>query len=154
MAWADTHDVASFLKRDSGYRDEAKSAKPEDHGDAERVSITTLDQYFHTKNRENARVDFLKMDVEVGELAVLRGAKQFLTDNNEIVLMFECTRQVCLCAGHTQEDVFNFLRELGFGLYGWDAKQKTWNVDPAHLMSVGNIWACRDKTSLPFSKSM
>jgi len=68
--------------------------------------------------------------------------------------MFECTRQGCLCSGHSQEDVFHFLRDFGFGLYSWDARLKIWNADPEFLMSAGNIWACRDNMRLPFFQSI
>jgi FkbM family methyltransferase len=166
MALADTSNVSLYLKRDPGYRDGDRyletrkienarvTADLQDHGDSERVSVTTLDQYFYRENRKNAPVDFLKMDVEGGEFAVLRGASRFLTENHEIVLMFECAMQGCLCAGHSQDDVFHFLRDLGFGLYAWDANLKIWSADPAYLANAGNIWACRNRTSLPFSKSI
>jgi FkbM family methyltransferase len=166
MALADTSNVSLCLKRDPGYRDGDRyletrkienarvSANPQDHGDSERVSVTTLDEYFYSENRKSAPVDFLKIDVEGGEFAVFRGASRFLTENHEIVLMFECTMQGCLCAGHSQDDVFHFLRNLGFGLHAWDTKREIWSADPSYLASAGNIWACRDRTRLPFTNSI
>lgn len=161
-ALADTPNDNLFLKRDAGYRDGDRylalrkkenirvSAIFGDIGDSEAVSVTTLDRYFYIVKKEKSRVDFLKIDVEGAELAVLRGAKRLLTENVNIMLMFECTAQGCLCAGHSQSDVFQFLEELGFNLYAWNSKCAAWEVDQKYLSRVGNVWACRNKKLLPY----
>lgn len=166
IALADIQNDSLFLKRDAGYRDGDRYLelrKKEntrvltsfgDVGDSETVGVTTLDYYFYIEKKEDARVDFLKIDVEGGELAVLRGARHLLTDNNEIILMLECTAQGCLCAGHSQDDVFRFLEELNFNLYAWNSKRKTWDTDHKYLKSIRNIWACRDEKLLPSFNSM
>lgn len=161
IALSDTVGSTAILKRDPGYKDGErylsmrKEAAPRentasgDSGDSETVEVTTLDGYMHAGGDRWPRIDFIKMDVEGLEYSVLRGAKTVLAKNDGIVLFFECTRQGCALAGHTIEDVFEFVRKLGFDLYGWCPKRKTWDDSEEYLKTVGNIWACRKKGSLP-----
>lgn len=163
IALSDVVEDSLALKRDPGYRDGDRylatrknvniqvAGQPEDAGDMEIVSVTTLDHFFSRDGNAFPRIDFMKMDIEGGEFAVFRGARQLLLSNPEIVIMFECTSQGCYCAGHTQEDVFQYLRDLGFGLFCRSLESRSWITDPAALKQAGNIWACRDKTQLPTS---
>lgn len=160
-ALADKVRADMMIKRDPGYRDGDRylatrkmenvpaSGKSEDAGDGEVVPVTSLDHYLYVERSSSPRVDFVKMDVEGGEYAVLRGARRFLKENFATVIMFECTSQGCRCAGCTQEEVFDFLRELGFGVYTWMAQQAVWSSDTESAKLAGNVWACRDKQSLP-----
>jgi len=150
-----------MIKRDPGYRDGDRylatrkvenvtaKAKPEDTGDSERVPVTSLDHYLYEERDSCPRIDFVKMDIEGGEYAVLRGARKFLETNPGVVMMFECTPQGCRCAGCTQEEVSAFLQKLGFGVYAWMPQQAAWTSDIDSVKLAGNIWACRDKQSLP-----
>lgn len=149
------------LKRDPGYGDGHRyfvnrenenmqpSSNPDDSGDIESVKTTTLDQYMYEGNNESLCIDVMKMDVEGNEYSVFRGARKILTDNPDIALAFECTPHGCQYAGHTQEDVFRFLREFGFGIYCWDSKRRLWQSSTEHLVAAGNFWACRNKEQLP-----
>lgn len=56
------------------------------------------------------RVDFIKLDVEGGELAVLRGAESTL-QRYRPVLLFECTQTGLSCFGFTPIEVFEFLTQ-------------------------------------------
>ncbi|MEC4817197.1 MAG: FkbM family methyltransferase [Scytonema sp. PMC 1069.18] len=56
------------------------------------------------------QVDFIKIDVEGGELAVLRGAVNTLLRHHPIIL-FECTRSGLSSYGFTSEEVFEFLTQ-------------------------------------------
>lgn len=63
------------------------------------------------------RWDFLKIDVEGGELAVLRGAKEILQKDRPLVI-FECGLGASEFYGTTAEDVYGLLNaELGYELY-------------------------------------
>ncbi len=151
----------TMIKRDCGYRDGDRylatrkvenvpaRAKPDDTGDSELVPVTSLDHYFYVERGGCPKIDFLKMDIEGGEYAVFRGAKRFLQENQDAVMMFECTPQGCQCAGCTQEEVFGFLLELGFGVYAWMPQQAVWTSDSDSVKRAGNVWACRNKQTLP-----
>ena len=121
----------------------------DDSGDDETVKVTTLDDYLRAGEVDCPKIDFIKMDVEGVEFSVLRGARSILTENQDILVFFECTWQGCELSGHKISEVFIYLRELGFGLYGWRPESKTWDENEDYLSIVGNIWACRDKKTLP-----
>jgi FkbM family methyltransferase len=56
------------------------------------------------------RVDFVKVDVEGVELAVLKGAKQLILRNRPVVL-FECTRANLSRAKTSAREVFDFIND-------------------------------------------
>ena len=76
------------------------------------VQVTTLDEAVGS-DRE---VGFMKIDVEGGELDVLRGARRLLS-RCAPTLLFECTRSGTMAHGHAPEDVFDHLVEQGYRIY-------------------------------------
>ena len=118
-------------------------------GMLERVPITTLDAWHREPACDADHFDFAKMDVEGWEYHVLHGAKEFLAANPDIVLMFECTREGCARAGHRQQDVFDFLKALGYEIYCYDRKRGKWTSNEEMLLAAGNVWASRDAGRLP-----
>jgi FkbM family methyltransferase len=160
MALAGTPGGNLVLKREPGFRDGDRylaahngvlpvSDQIGDSGDIENVPVDTLDHYFEFLADAPPKFDFLKMDIEGGEYSVFQGARKLLQANPTIVLMFECTPQGCQRAGHTQDEVFEFLRSLGFELYAWHRSGKRWDSSRGLLLSAGNVWACRDRSLLP-----
>jgi FkbM family methyltransferase len=161
IALSDVIEDSVVLKRDPGYRDGDRylatrknmnvqiAEQPEDPGDMEIVSVTTLDHFFSRNGNQFPKIDFIKMDIEGGEFAALLGARQLLLSNPKIVMMFECSPQAYYCAGYAVADVFQYLRDLGFGLFCRSRTSNSWISDTAELKQGGNIWACRDKTLLP-----
>ena len=117
--------------------------------DAESVPVTTLDHYFHDQLASGVKIDFLKIDIEGGERLVFEGAPRLLTENRELVMMFESTPENSLRYGYRQEDLFRLLRDFGFGLYCWNRDRLDWDDEPGHLLTAGNIWATRDRRRLP-----
>lgn len=161
IALSDVEDASLVLKRDPGYRDGDRylatrktpnvqlEGKVEDAGDDEIVPVTTLDHFFSQHNDVLPHIDFIKMDIEGGEFAVFRGARQLLQANPDVVIMFECTPQDCHVNGHTQEDVFEYLRALGFRTFCRSHDHESWTEEPSSLKNAGNVWACSDATKLP-----
>jgi len=160
VALADIEDSLA-LKRDAGYKDGDRylamrknmnkqvASVSADCGDMEIVPVTTLDRFFSINGKAFQKIDFIKMDVEGGEFAVFRGARQLLLSNPEVVMFFECTPQGCYCAGHTMEDVIHYLSDLGFCLFCRGYSSNTWVSNIDELKQAGNIWACRDAKQLP-----
>jgi FkbM family methyltransferase len=160
MALGDRSDGTILLKRSPGRSDaeryvdlypdhpSKRQADPSDPGDSERVSITSLDHYMQT-NLSGRKIDFLKIDVEGCEYAVLQGARGVLKANTRLVLMFECSWQGCQWAGRTMDEVFGFLESLGFDLFCRDRRRNEWQTDRSALRAAGSIWACRDRSLLP-----
>jgi len=154
------------LRRESGYKDGDRyidktgaedseyAASRIDMGDSERVKTTTLDQYFYSKKYFEMSIDFIKMDIEGGELDVFLGAEKVLKDNRDVVIMFECTSENCTRIGYQKEELFALLYNYGFEIYCWNSKRHVWKNDLNSLKLAGNIWACRDKSRLPHIGSL
>ncbi len=160
IALADKHGGNLVLKRDPGFRDgdrflvmdssiQSDVNQKGDSGDIEIVPVTTLDNYFYIQMETPPQFDFLKMDIEGGEFRVFRGAQKLLSQNTRLLMMFECTPQGCHRGGHTQEDVFMFLRGFGYELFCWNRSRQRWESNLEFLLTAGNVWACRDRILLP-----
>jgi len=154
LALADEHGLELTLRRDARARDgdrylgELTKSNTATPGDSETISVTTLDHYFGQSDGQN-HFDFIKIDVEGAEYAVLRGARRLLVTNPQVVLMLECQAHHCARMGYTQGEIFVFLEELGFGIYAWQSKKNAWATDEDILRTSLNIWASRDREKLP-----
>ena len=80
---------------------------------------------------------------------MLRGAEEVLRANPQVVIFFESEQDWCRRAGCRQEDSFGFLEGLGFGLYAWNARRRTWQTDSQALLAAGMVWASRKRAQLP-----
>lgn len=77
-----------------------------------RVRVTRLDDFLQAQHVE--RVDFVKMDVEGGELAVLKGARQLLERRPRPVMLVEVSDLRTEPWGYRAREVLSFLRERGY----------------------------------------
>jgi len=112
----------------------------------ESVWVATLD----TLDAEHslAPVDFIKLDIEGGELLALRGARRVLESSERVVIMFESDPEWCKRSGYRREEVVELLRSLGFGIYSWSARLRRWQAT-AGLPGEDMLWAARDAHLLP-----
>ncbi len=65
------------------------------------------------------KIDLIKIDVEGGELAVMKGAQDILTKDRPL-LIFECGKGASEFYGTKPEDVYGFLQNLGFAIFTLD----------------------------------
>jgi FkbM family methyltransferase len=79
-------------------------------GDALVVASTTLDSFFA---RRDARVSFIKMDIEGAELQALRGGRNLVSHDRPIVYL-ELDAQHTSRYGYAPQDVFLFFAGLGY----------------------------------------
>jgi FkbM family methyltransferase len=139
------------LKSDAGFGDAYRYLSRDGEDDSspggEWVPVTTLDLF--SRDHQIAGAAFLKIDVEGGEFLVLQGAQEFLQSSPEICIMFESDPEWCRRAGCRQEDAFELLRRLGFGLYTWESRSRRWSVSENVLLAAGMVWACRHAGMLP-----
>ena len=138
-------DAYRYLQR----RDRTGSALSEERRDASRsevVTTATLDTYAESQIIRN--VDFIKVDIEGGEYAFFVGARRVLTENEDVVVMFENSPDWCRRAGHRPEDIFALLRRLGFGLYSWNRRSEQWEASDS-VMEAEMVWATRNYRRLP-----
>jgi len=153
VALSDRADSTMHLKCDPGFGDAYRylvTASPEDGiaGEGlEAVSVTTLDDW--AAENGIAQVDFLKVDIEGGEFRMLLGAQEVLRSNPGIVVFFESEPDWCRRAGCRQEDAFELLEKLGFGLFTWNARAREWQTERRALLQAGMVWATRERSRLP-----
>jgi FkbM family methyltransferase len=140
------------LKSDAGFGDAYRYLVPNSTGgeqrrDDEWVPVTTLDLFSREHEIQNAAL--LKIDVEGGEYLVFQGAQEFLRSSTRLCVMFESDPDWCRRAGCRQQDVFELLRQLGFGLYTWQNRTRKWVTNEGTLLGAEMVWACRDADQLP-----
>jgi FkbM family methyltransferase len=80
------------------------------------VKVCTLDEYVHA--RQIPQADFVKMDVEGGELDVLRGAARLLARRPRPIILCELIDQLTQRWGYQASDVVHHLDRLGFCWFG------------------------------------
>lgn len=79
--------------------------------------------------KDQKKVNFIKIDVEGHEMAVLRGMKTVLKKNANLYLLIEFCPQLQINAGHKPVDIFEELEGLGFEIYIVDeAKNKYYRL--------------------------
>lgn len=86
------------------------------------VQVMPLDELIREK-----RVDFIKIDVEGGEIEVLKGSQRILQSNAEIKLILEMNAKALRQAGHTPEELSNLLLNAGFNT--WMINENTKQLD-------------------------
>ncbi|MGD1237797.1 FkbM family methyltransferase [Mycobacterium seoulense] len=107
-----------------------------DVGQKTEVPMTRLDDF--ADDRGLTRVDFIKADIEGGELGLLRGGESLLQTFHPRILI-EIVDIHCRRFGHTPQDVYQYLVERGYeGRYITDGGDLV-DLDPQHLPN-GNFW--------------
>lgn len=86
------------------------------------VQVMPLDELIREK-----RVDFIKIDVEGGEIEALKGTQRILQSNAEIKLILEMITKALRQAGHTPEELSNLLLNAGFDT--WMINENTKQLD-------------------------
>jgi FkbM family methyltransferase len=143
-------DTVLKLTSDPGFGDAYRyltSTNLDSRHDPELVPATTLDLFSLQNGIRSAA--FLKIDVEGGEFGVFQGAEDFLRSSSDACIMFESEPDWCKRAGCRQQDSFELLRRLGFGLYAWRHRARRWASSEDALLEAGTVWACRDIARLP-----
>jgi FkbM family methyltransferase len=91
----------------------------------EKVSVTTLDSFVHTRNIE--RIDFIKIDAEGSEKDVLHGGRNVLNTLRPVILI-EMADVVAQQFGYFAIEVFKFLEDHHYVLF---EVEKTGGLKPA-----------------------
>lgn len=107
------------------------------------IDTTTLDTYL-ARHSEIARVDFIKLDVEGGELEVLQGARDLLSRPSGPVILCELNDPAVAECGwqHRSVDVIHFLETQGYEWFGI-------NERGCLCAPPGQDWICGDFVFIP-----
>jgi FkbM family methyltransferase len=144
VALSDSSGTATFhhVKNDSGYSGLQRRRYDRPDPDVETIVVRTdqLDSVLPA----DARVDFVKIDVEGGELGVLRGARRVLETSRPRVL-FEHGRGASEFYGTTPELVYGFLvDECGYRIYtldGWLGDAEPLSLaELRRIYDEGTVW--------------
>jgi len=114
MALSDTTGEVTFHCNTtrSGYSGLHKHGNADDQFQEITVQCERLDNIVPTEQH----IDFIKIDVEGGELAVLRGAVDLLSRCRPTIL-FECTRSGISSFGFTLAEIFEFFTEQSYSVF-------------------------------------
>lgn len=80
--------------------------------EAVRVAVTSLDTFLTQQKID--RVDFIKMDIEGGELGMLEGALDVLAKRPRPVILAELADSRTLAWGYNASAIYDFLAARGF----------------------------------------
>lgn len=78
----------------------------------EEIQVLKLDDYCIENNIES--IDILKIDVEGGELKVLKGAQNILSNSKKCLVIVEVIEKHLKAAGDDGKSLFEFMQSLGF----------------------------------------
>jgi FkbM family methyltransferase len=138
------------LQSDTGFGDAYRYIRPskEPNGNgSEIVPVIPLDLYACRHGIK--RADYMKVDVEGCEYMVFAGSRELLASSPNLTIMFESEPEWCERAGCRQQDTFELLKKLGFGLFAWDNRERRWNADETSVINASTVWASRDPKALP-----
>jgi FkbM family methyltransferase len=111
LALSDRDGEASLYLGDRCDYHSLLKGQPERQAGIIAVKIRTLDSFLEELGQD--RVDMIKVDVEGAELEVLRGARETLRRNPDIVLLLELHPLM----GVNPAEVCDFLRDMGLSLF-------------------------------------
>ena len=131
LALSDTAGVSElFLPKQSGNN---TATMVSNHGGSPvSVAAQTLDEYLEAHNIEH--VDFVKIDVEGFEPAVISGAAGSIRSGKIAAILYESSGPWLRRVGTTPEDLYGFLKSLGM---------RSINEPSKGVLECGNILAKR-----------
>jgi FkbM family methyltransferase len=103
------------------------------------VRVARLDDYVRQRNLTS--VDFVKMDVEGAELAVLKGATEFLARLPRPIIFCEVQELRTRPWGYAAREIVDFLRHRGFSWYVPSADDAVRPLTPDQIEFDGNFVA-------------
>jgi FkbM family methyltransferase len=114
-ALSDKEGITTFhyVKNQPAYSGILKRKYAVENPDIEEIQVDV--KMLDTLLPPDLQIDFIKIDVEGGEFAVLKGAKNTLTKNNPLVV-FECGMGASDYYGTTPEAIFEYFTALGYSI--------------------------------------
>jgi len=95
---------------------------PTNNGHAVEVDSIRLDDFFE---KSQQKIDFIKIDIEGGEINALKGMSKILKSFRDITLMSEFNPFLLRKFGIDPQEYENLLKDFNFKIYELDGKRKT-----------------------------
>lgn len=124
-----------------------KSTNKELDRTVEVVAGSTLD--FVWTKQGKPKIDLIKIDVEGGELKVLKGAQKVLTNHPDLVILMENSAFGLSRVGDDQSSLYAFMASLGYSFYAWNQVHRDWDNTTDFISQAGNVWVTRQINLLP-----
>jgi FkbM family methyltransferase len=115
------------------------------------VELQSLDEYL--QNQRIDKVDFIKLDVEGGELEVLRGAERLLQSADKPVILVEAEDIRTAPWGYRAEEIIRHLEGFGFRWYSLTESGALVPLDTSVRSYDRNYVACPEER-LPAIRAM
>jgi FkbM family methyltransferase len=115
------------------------------------VRVTLLDAWLET--HEVKRVDFIKLDVEGGELAVLQGAQKLLQSAPRPVILAEVQDIRTQPWGYCASEIIRHLSAKGYKWFSLSAEGLLAPLDVTAESFDGNFVACPEESESPLLAS-
>ena len=130
-----TDKVKLFLGDNDSAINRIYDAKLGDAKESIDVESVTIDEYF----KENDElVNFIKIDSEGSEVKIINGMKQFLSRNQELVMMTEFFPFLIKKSGDEPNQYLKSLEKSGFSLYNiLDKNEKTNKINSENFLESG-----------------
>ena len=130
-----TDKVKLFLGDDDSAINRIYDAKLGDAKESIDVESVTIDENF----KENDElVNFIKIDSEGSEIKIINGMKQFLSRNQELVMMTEFFPFLIKKSGDEPNQYLKSLEKFGFSLYNiLDKNEKTNKINSENFLESG-----------------
>ena len=130
-----TDKVKLFLGDDDSAINRIYDAKLGDAKESIDVESVTIDEYF----KENDElINFIKIDSEGSEVKIINGMKQFLSRNQELVMMTEFFPFLIKKSGDEPNQYLKSLEKSGFSLYNiLDKNEKTNKINSENFLESG-----------------
>ena len=130
-----TDKVKLFLGDDDSAINRIYDAKLGDAKESIDVESITIDEYF----KENDElINFIKIDSEGSEVKIINGMKQFLSRNQELVMMTEFFPFLIKKSGDEPNQYLKSLEKSGFSLYNiLDKNEKTNKINSENFLESG-----------------
>jgi FkbM family methyltransferase len=93
-----------------------RTYKPELYKNSCKVDTITIDNYIGG----NYLVNFIKLDIQGAEFNALKGMKNTLEKNKEIIIFTEFWPYGLKLSGNSKEELFNYFKQLNFFVYHID----------------------------------
>jgi FkbM family methyltransferase len=108
------------------------------------VRVTQLDRWLENKNIQE--VNFIKLDVEGGELAVLKGAEQLLARQPRPIILAEVQDLRTRPWGYPAKDILRYLCERRYRWFDLSEDGSLQEMDLSPNEFEGNFLACPDES--------
>lgn len=79
------------------------------------IHLTKLDSYCNQRNID--KIDLIKVDIEGGEYAFLKGGESIIKNSKKLIMVVEMMEENFVNAGYTSEEIFDYIINLGFKAY-------------------------------------